>query len=130
MGEEAVLIEALPVREGQLVSWKLEDASKTRRHGVWLATDGLMSLVGTEADQFVVWIDTAPPKFDVRIIRTDGLLRFYNVWASDRDPGHRSQSDYSAMLRRNRDDGWIEYSCSDFGAPASFVDLIFSVKLS
>jgi hypothetical protein len=128
-GSEVILIEALQVRAGDVVALRFEAASQARRHGVWLATEGVLSIEDEEASQFVVWSDTAPPTVDIGVVLTDGWLRLYNIWTSSSGPGYRSQSDYSGMLRRDRVDGWIEYSCSDIGLPPSFDQLVFSVKL-
>jgi hypothetical protein len=123
-----LLVETFDVAEGTVLTLRFESAADDRRHGIWLATEGLLRVQDVEADQLVLWIDTAPKEVRILVRRTDGLVRMYNVWTPDVGPGYRSQSDYSAMRRQELEDGWVRYSCSDFGLPPRFDRLVVSVR--
>jgi hypothetical protein len=97
---------------------------------VWLGTVGQLGIGEQAQPQFIIWADDAPTVLDVHIIVTDGLLRFYNV--NEYPPGtgmHRSQENGSGMIQRSAHDGWLEYSCNDFGVGEKFDKLVFSVLL-
>jgi hypothetical protein len=129
-GQEVVKIEALPVQPGQTVRLRFERAASAWRQGVWLATEGSLSAGGTASPQLVIWADTAPPEVDLRIEDTDGLLRLYNVWDSDRGRGpFESQSATSGMLVEELDDGSRRYACNDIGTDPDFEKVIFSVAI-
>ena len=126
--DPVLLVETIDASEGSALHLKFESAANDRRHGVWIATEGLLRVGELEADQLLLWSDTAPEEVDVVVLRTDGLVRMYNVWTPDAGPGYRSQSDYSGMRRQELEDGWIRYSCTDFGLPPMFDRLVVSVR--
>lgn len=119
------LIEAVPCRAGDIFTLTFESAAERWRQGVWLATDGVLRVSGQESAQFVLWHDTAPPSVRVDVLKTDGLLRLYNVWDSGRGrSSHESQSATSGMLREAVEGGY-RYRCNDIGNDPSFTSLTF-----
>ena len=129
-GETAVKIEAIEVRSGQTVSLTIESANSPWRQGVWLATQGELSVAGTTSPQFVLWSDTSPSHIEIEVRTTDGLLRIYNVWDSGRHLGpFESQSATSGMVVETMPDGSSRYSCNDIGTDANFQKLVFRLSL-
>jgi len=129
VGLEVVRIEAIPVSAGEVVQIRFERATSIRRQGVWLATEGVLEIGGEDRPQFVLWADGASTQIEVTIVKTDGLIRFNNVYEFPPGSGlHRSQMNGSGMIRRDRGDGWIEYACNDFGIGEGFEKLIFSIR--
>jgi hypothetical protein len=126
-GREVVLIEGLEVSRGSLFKISFVSWTDKRRQGIWFGTHGLIDIPGTTEpdDQIQVWADTAPPEFQIEVLETDGLLRFYNVW--DKGMGPRSLVDYSGMIVE-REGNVSTYRCQDFGREPHFSSLEFTVE--
>jgi hypothetical protein len=126
-----IRIEALPVSAGQTVLLRIEKVKSSWRQGVWLGTEGSLTVGEAHLSQFIVWADTAPPETEIGVEETDGLLRLYNVWDSGRGPGRsESQSHTSGMLLEETTDGSRRYSCNDIGLNSDFTKLVFSVAIA
>ncbi len=128
-GDPAVKIEAIEVQTGQTVRLTFESVNSAWRQGVWLATQGELSVAGTTSPQVVLWSDTAPAEVEIVVQVTDGLMRLYNVWDSGRRRGpFESQSATSGMLVETMPDGSSRYSCNDIGTDAKFDKLVFRLR--
>ena len=93
-----------------------EDVQSAWRQGVWLGTEGILRVNGSEAPQVVVWSDTSPATIDLDVVVTDGWLRLYNIWDSGRDLSeHESQAATSGMLVDERAANGRRYRCNDIG---------------
>jgi hypothetical protein len=129
-GREVVKIEALPLHAGHVVRLVFEQVRSPWRQGVWIATEGVLQIGDSAASQFVLWTDTAPPEVRIGCEKTDGLLRFYNVWDSGRKLGpFESQSDTSGMVVDVLEDGSRRYSCADIGLEPNFEKLVFRISI-
>jgi len=116
------------VSEGETLQFAIAGTSGSWRQGIWLGVHGDLEVAGTRADQFVVWADTAPKSFQVRVAKTeDGLLRFYNVWDSGLGRKMESQSATSGMLV-DEADGVVTYRCNDIGLSPKFDKLVFELR--
>ena len=130
LGREVVKIEVVPVKSGASIRLVFEQARSPWRQGVWLATQGVLRVGDVESPQVVLWFDTAPPQIDVLVEATDGLLRFYNVWDSDRGKGEfESQSASSGMVLEDLGSRGVRYACTDIGSDPQFDKLVFRVEL-
>jgi hypothetical protein len=128
-GRDVVKIEALPIAAGQSAHLVLEGSASSWRQGVRFVTEGVLRVAGVEAPQLDIWTDTAPPTVEVSCLKTDGLLRFYNIWQSGRRPGVESRSATSGMLVEDLGDGWRRYSCNDIGLEPDFEKLVFRIAI-
>lgn len=126
-GQAVIMFEVLPISEGDVLRVKFISQSGLRRQGLWLGVDGELEVADVKADQMVIWMDTAPPEFDIKVLATkDGLLRLYNVWDSRRGFGRRSQGVDSGMLKEEHK-GTITYRCNDVECPPTFDRLVFEL---
>ena len=122
------MLEVVDVSEGETLEFEIASTSGSWRQGIWLGVHGELEVAGTRGDQFVIWTDTAPKSFQVRVAHTDdGLLRFYNVWDSGRGRKQESQSATSGMLV-DAAGGLVTYRCNDIGLSPKFDKLVFEVK--
>lgn len=127
--EEIVLIDVLPIRSGDVFEVAFEQVHSEWRQGVWLGTEGCLEVNGVESSQFVLWQDTAPDKVQVRVLKSDGCLRLYNVWDSGRGlSDHESQSATSGMLVEEEPGGGRRYRCNDIGYESAFDKVRFTVR--
>jgi len=126
-GRDVLLVEVLPVADGQRWSLRFEHVDPRWPAGVWFAVDGELLVGGARSPQMVIWTHAAPPVLEIEIVSAaDGLLRLYNIWDSGRGiKPHESQAATSGMLKRERDDGCLEYRCNDFGLEPKFDRLLF-----
>lgn len=129
-GRPAVMIEELPITQGQRITITFESVGPRWRQGVFLATAGQLVAAGTSSPALVLWSDSAPAKSVIDIVETDGRLVFYNVWDSGRGRGRfESQSATSGMLVEALADGSRRYSCTDIGVNPDFSRLVFRVSI-
>lgn len=129
LGEEVLLLDVIPIEVGSEVVLTFEQVDSPWRQGVWLATDDELEVNGARSSPLVVWQDTAPPTVRVRVGKSDGMLRYYNLWDSGRGMGeHESQSATSGMLRERGPDGSRRYRCNDIGYESQFDKLVFSLR--
>jgi hypothetical protein len=127
-GNPAVKIEALAVPEGSILRIEFEEVNSSWRQGVFLATDGALTLAGAAADRLVIWADNAPPELEMDVSSNEGVVIMYNVWDSGRGRGpFESQSATSGMFVEQLDSGALRYSCTDIGILPDFKKLIFRV---
>lgn len=130
LGQPVVKIEVFPVKPQEVLTITFVSTSGEWREGIWLATNGVLEIAGTRADQFEVWTDTAHRSFDVEVVATaDGLVRLYNIWDSGRGQKRESQSATSGMLKEVQENGAVVYRCNDIGRNHQFDKLVFEVKL-
>jgi hypothetical protein len=96
--------------------------------GLNLTTDGgVMEIAGVEADDMLLWCDTAPPKVPVKIKPgVDGkvILKIWNVWRG-KVGGHDVTQAWlgNAGMRIEQSGNQISLRCSDGEGPVSFDDL-------
>jgi|ERR1700674_5846208 hypothetical protein len=123
-----VMLDVIPVRPGETLRITFKSQTGDWRQGIWMGVDGQLSVGGHRADQVEIWTDTAPPSFDVEVLRsTDGLLRLYNIWDSGRGRRRESQSATSGMLKETNH-GSTTYRCNDVGSQPAFDKLVFEVE--
>ncbi|MEP9384625.1 hypothetical protein [Nocardioides sp. KR10-350] len=129
-GEQALMIEALPISTGDKVRVVFESAAERWRHGIFIATEGELRTEDAISRAYTIWADNAPPETILEVMETDGRLVFYNIWFSGRHAGFESQRYTSGMLREDLDDGWIRYRCLDFGGePYAFDSIVFRLRI-
>lgn len=129
-GRPAVMIEELPIAQGQRITVTFESVGPRWRQGVLLATAGQLVVSGTSSPALVLWSDSAPTTSVIDIVETDGRLVFCNVWDSGRGRGRfESQSATSGMLIEALADGSRRYSCTDIGVNPDFSRLVFRVAI-
>jgi len=127
-GREVLMIEALPVSAGDVARLRFERQTQARPQGVWLGTVGNLRVLDREGSQFELWYAPDAPIIHIEVVETDGLLRFYNIFEHPPGSGlERSQMNGSGMLPDVVQDGWIRYSCNDFGLDTEFDKLVFSI---
>jgi hypothetical protein len=130
VGQPVVMLDVIPIVPGERLRVSFKGTSGQWRQGIWLGVDGELEIAGTRADQFEIWADTAPPSFEVMVLRTqDGLLRLYNIWDSGRGRRRESQSATSGMLKEERN-GTVVYRANDIGRKPQFDKLVFEVSRS
>jgi hypothetical protein len=128
VGRPVVSLEVVRVSEGSTLEFAIASTSGTWRQGIWLGVHGELDVAGERGDQFVIWTDTAPKSFQVRVAKTeDGLLRFHNVWDSGRGRKMESLSATSGMLV-DEGDGLVTYRCNDIGLSPKFDRLVFELR--
>ncbi|WP_168217223.1 hypothetical protein [Aeromicrobium chenweiae] len=128
-GREVVLIEGLEVSPGAQFKITFISWSDKRRQGIWFGTEGLLEFpdTGLTSPQMTLWTDTAPAEFQIDVLETDGLLRFYNIWDEGEGRGSESLVDYSGMVV-DHDGGVATYRCQDFGREPHFSSLAFTME--
>jgi hypothetical protein len=126
---EVVLIEGLEASPGSRFKITFKSWTDKRRQGIWFGTHGLLVMpdpgTGEPSAQKRVWTDTAPTEFEIDVLETDGLLRFYNIW--DKGKGPQSLVDYSGMIV-DQVGNVSTYRCQDFGREPHFSSLEFTVE--
>lgn len=128
IGKPVLKLEVLPVHSGETLRITFKGQSGDWRQGLWMGVEGELEIAGVRADQVEVWTDTAPPMFDVKVVRAeDGRLRLYNIWDSGRGRRRESQSATSGMLKE-QSDGSTTYRCNDIGRQPKFDKLVFAVS--
>lgn len=130
VGKPVIMLEVIPVDSGETLHVTFKSQSGGWRQGLWMAVDGELEVAGQRADQFEIWTDTAPPTFDVSVLRTaDGRLRLYNIWDSGRGQRRESQSATSGMLKETTSSR-TTYRCNDIGVDPNFDKLVFEIDRS
>ncbi len=132
LGHDVVLVDAIPLRVGQVVTLTIEQAKPSPRQGVSLGTEGMLQIGERKKPQLIVWADETPLVAEVVCEATDGLLRVYNVWEPrDGSPGFESRLRPSGMIVEELDDGSRRYACNDieFDNP-DFQTLVFRLSIS
>jgi hypothetical protein len=128
VGRPVVRLEVVDVSEGETLEFAIASTSGSWRQGIWLGVHGELEVAGARGDQLVIWTDTAPKPFQVRVAKTeDGLLRFYNVWDSGHGRLMESQRATSGMLV-DEANGLVTYRCNDIGLSPKFDKLVFEVR--
>ncbi len=128
LGKPVVMLDVVPVAAGETLHITFASQSGDWRQGIWIAVDGELEIAGQGASQMEIWTDTAPPTFDVKVLRTtDGLLRLYNIWDSGRGQRRESQSATSGMLKETTD-RTTTYRCNDIGTLPKFDKLVFEIR--
>jgi len=128
LGRPVIVLEVVPVLPEETLRISFTSRSGNWRQGIWMASDGEIEVAGQRASQLEIWVDTAPPAFDAKVVRTtDGLLRFYNIWDSGRGQRRESQSATSGMLKETVE-RTTAYRCSDIGIEPKFDKLVFEVR--
>jgi hypothetical protein len=125
LGSPVVKLDVIPVSPGERLRVTFVAKSGEWRHGIWVGVDGELEIAGRRSDQFEIWTDTSPPSFEIVVVATsDGLLRLYNIWDSQRGLRRESQSATSGMLKEARGTSVI-YRANAIGSPADFAGLVF-----
>lgn len=129
LGRDVVMIESLPIRDGQTILVTFVSVNRDWRQGVWMATTGELAVGDVASSQLVLWADNSPPTVEVEVRETDGILRYYNIWDSGRDLGPwESQKWTSGMLREETPEGYV-YRCNDIDRDAKFDKIAFRVQV-
>lgn len=91
---------------------------------------GILAVGEIQSAQMVLWSDTAPVPAVIDVVRTDGLLRLYNVWNTGEGlGGFESQSHTSGMVVTAEPGGVYRYACNDFGFDPAFEKLVFAIRI-
>lgn len=102
--------------------------------GLNLTTDGgVLEIAGVEADDMLLWCDTAPPTVPVKIKPRDNgkvILKIWNVWRG-KVGGHDVTQAWlgNAGMRIEQSGKQISLRCSDGEGPVDFGNLIAQVNL-
>jgi hypothetical protein len=121
---DVIKIEAFPLM-GDQVSVFFEEASSSRRQGVWLKTDGGIFVNGKLCGSVDLWMDSSPAVVDCRCVSANRILYLYNIWERD---GVRSSLAYSSGMRVEEIRSGRRYRCNDIGFDTRFDSLIFRVE--
>jgi hypothetical protein len=129
-GKPAIKIEALSVPEVSILRLAFEGVNSEWRQGVFLATDGVLTIDGIGASRLVIWADSAPAELEIDVSSKNGSVIIYNVWDSGRGRGpFESQSATSGMLVDKLENGVLRFSCTDIGIVPDFNKLVFRVSI-
>lgn len=129
-GEPAYYIHTFPVRPGQRLRVVFEEVNAPWRQGMFIATEGSLTLADVTSRALVLWQDSAPPEVDIDVVESNGTITIHNVWDSGRNLGRfESQMATSGMLvERLEPHGW-RYRCNDIGFNPDFKKLVVRVEV-
>lgn len=120
-----VKIEVFPVKNNELLLLTFESKESPYRQGVWLKTDGFLTVNKVRSPSVQIWQDSAPKQFLFDCHTADGRIYLYNIW--DRGRGYESQSWTSGMLVDEIESG-RRYRCNDIGLDTKFNKLVFRIE--
>jgi hypothetical protein len=122
---DVVLIEVLPIHDGDVLKLTFESTNSPWRQGVWLMTDEYVVINQIRCPGADLWQDTAPKRVLIECHTKSGYLHLYNIW--DDGQGRDSQSHTSGMLVEELPKG-RRYRCNDFGFDTKFDKLVFRIE--
>jgi hypothetical protein len=122
---DVVKIEVFPVRNGDQLILTFESKESPCRQGVWLKSDGSLTVNKMQSPSLQIWEDTAPRQVLLNCHTTDGRIHLYNIW--DRGGGYESQTWTSGMLVEEIANG-RRYRCNDIGLETNFNKLVFRLE--
>ena len=123
--EDVVMIDAFPIRDGDLLKLSFESINSPRQQGVWLKTDDGLVVNQQQSPSIQLWQHSAPQEVLIECHTRTGCLLLYNIW--DAGHGPESQSFTSGMLVEELPSG-RRYRCNDFGFDPSFDRLVFRLR--
>jgi len=121
---DVVMIDALPITDGEPLRLVFESRKSTWRQGVWLMTDQHLHVNDQDCPSVDLWEDSAPQEIQMICNTKNGKLLLYNIW--DDGSGRESQSWSSGMLIEELPNG-RRYRCNDFGFDTDFDKLVFCI---
>jgi len=121
-------MDGIDMSPGDAIELTFESTNSSRRQGVFIATEGLLTIAGTDARAFNLWADTTPNPLIIRCRESrSGVTVLYNIY--ERLPGQMmSQSYTSGMLIDPIPGGARRYRCRDVGSEPVFESLVFSIR--
>jgi hypothetical protein len=123
--DRVVMIEVLPIEDGERLKLAFESAKSPWRQGVWMKTDEHLVVNQLRCAGVEIWQDTAPREVLIECHTRNGRLHLYNIW--DKGRGRESQSWSSGMLVEELPKG-RRYRCNDIGFDTGFDKLVFSLE--
>jgi hypothetical protein len=123
--EDVVMIEALPIRDGERLVLVFESVHSPWRQGVWMMTRGHLVINEQASPGMDVWQDTAPVEVPIECRTDSGVLLLYNIY--ERNGQRNSQAWTSGMLIEDIPNG-RRYRCNDFGLETDFDKLVFRIE--
>jgi hypothetical protein len=125
--DNVLLIEMVPIQDGERLRIIFESVSSPWRQGVWLATDNGITVNNRLCKSVDLWTDTAPKEVEIVCHASDGKLVLYNIWDENEGVGKESQSHTSGMRVEELRNGY-RYRCNDFGIDTEFDKLVFRLE--
>jgi hypothetical protein len=125
---DVVMIDAFPVRDGELLKLSFESKESPWRQGVWLkaAGEGGQLVVNTlKLVSFDLWQDTAPNEVLIECHSRKGLIHLYNIWEKE---GRRSSQSWSSGMLVDEHAEGRRYRCNDIGFDTDFISLVFRLE--
>jgi hypothetical protein len=118
----------IDVSPGEAIALAFESMNSPRRQGVFIGTEGLLSIDGVDARAFNLWYDTTPRPVVIRCRESSsGRAVVYNIF--EREPGRQiSQAHTSGMLVESLPGGGQRYRCCDLAREPSFDRVVFTVR--
>ncbi len=107
--------------------------SAAHRQALNLSTKGVeLEINGQAMSKAIVWVDSAPPKFVVKLIRGKGRskppsVNFWNSWQNESGTVHAWIGNADILIESTDDSALLK--CSDGGGEVDFESLIVSVKI-
>ena len=128
MGFDVWYMDAVQLKPGNGLKLWFESTNSPHRQGVFVATDGILTVADGTSGAFQLWADTAPRPVVIRCVETSlGKLVLYNIYqAAGRSP--MSQALTSGMLIEQLAEGARRYRCCDVAAEPTFDRLVFSIR--
>lgn len=123
--DDVVKIDVLRVKDGELLKLSFESVTSPWRQGVWLKTDGGLTINEENCVSARIWYDSAPHEVLIHCRTEDGMLHIYNIW--DRGKGPESQAWSSGMVVEEIPNG-CRYRCNDIGFDGDFSKLVFRIE--
>jgi hypothetical protein len=127
LGFDIWYMDGIDMSAGEAIELTFESTNSPRRQGIFIATEGLLTIAATDARAFTLWADTAPTPLVIRCRESkSGTTVLYNIY--EHPPGREmSQSYTSGMLIDALPDGERRYRCCDVGSEPVFDRLVFSI---
>ena len=122
---DVVMIDVLPIHDGDQVRLTFESQASSWRQGVWLSTDSHLVVSQQQSPSVQLWQDSAPTEVLIECHTKNGCLHLYNIW--DKGNGRESQSWTSGMLVEELPNG-RRYRCNDIGFETDFDKLVFRLE--
>jgi hypothetical protein len=127
LGFDVWSMDGIDLPPGAEVALTFESVHAERRQGVFVATEGVLSIEGARSRAFNLWFDTAARPVRIRCEEsTSGRTILYNIFEGE--TGQMSQGHTSGMLIEPLPGGGRRYRCCDVAPQPVFDRIVFSVQ--
>jgi hypothetical protein len=125
--DDVVKIDVWPVADGERLVLAFEAVTSRSRQGVFLSSDGYLTINGQDFSSVSLWQDTSPKEVAIECHTKQSILHVYNVWDCGR--GQDSQAWTSGMRVEELTNG-RRYRCNDIGSDPDFSAIVFRLERS